>query len=121
MLVVMTGCSWALVTPPPRYDTGARPLACTAAWTAPFADTVVAAGLVAGGLAAAGEGLSPAVLIAALLAAVPYGFSAWYGYPRVDRCRRLNARNAAITPQAAIWSRNVRAWPAQSLPVSSSR
>ena len=91
-LLLISGCSWALVTPPPRYDSGARPLACTDEWTPPIADTVMATGLIGGATAAVLTELSPAVVIAAVLAAVPYGFSAWYGYPRVDRCRRLNAQ-----------------------------
>ncbi len=95
-LLLMSGCSWALVAPPPRYDSGARPLACTAEWTPPVADTILATGLVGGATAAVLTDLSPAVAIAAILAAVPYGFSAWYGYPRVERCRRLTAQKRAL-------------------------
>lgn len=96
ILLIVSGCSWALVTPPPRYDTGARPLTCTAEWTAPVADTVMAAALAGGAAVSVIADLSPAVLIAAVLAAVPYGFSAWYGYPRVDRCKRLGAQKRAL-------------------------
>ena len=95
-LLLISGCSWALVTPPPRYDSGARPLACTDEWTPPIADTVMATGLIGGATAALLTELSPVVVISAVLAAVPYGFSAWYGYPRVDRCRRLNAQKRVL-------------------------
>lgn len=91
-MLVAGGCSWALVEAPPRYDSGARPLTCTTAWTPPVADTVLATGLAGLATGAVVADLSPAVVIAAILAAVPYGFSAWYGYPRIDRCRRLDAQ-----------------------------
>lgn len=94
-MLVAGGCSWALVEPPPRYDSGARPLACTTSWAPPVADTVLATALAGGAVTSVVAELSPAVLIATVLAAVPYGVSAWYGYPRVDRCRRLGAQRRA--------------------------
>lgn len=95
-MLVVSGCSWALVEPPLRYDSGARPLTCTTAWAPPIADTVLATALVGGATASVIADLSPAVLIATALAAIPYGVSAWYGYPRVDRCRRLNAQKRPL-------------------------
>ena len=96
-LALAPACSWALVTPPPRFDTGARPLPCTSSLTAPIADTVLVAGeLATAGVEGArlatgakGDKLEIPVVILTVLAAVPQVISAIYGYQHVGRCRAL--------------------------------
>lgn len=94
-LLLVPACSWALVEQPPRYDAGTRPLACTASLATPIADTalaVVFAGAATTLLISARTGdakLELGLGIAAGLAAVPYGFSAGYGYAQTGRCRGL--------------------------------
>lgn len=95
LLALLPACSWAFVEQPPRYDTGKRPLTCTSSSAAPAADSVISIVLLAtaaaAGIGAAGDEarVKLVVSIPAVLAAVPYGFSAGYGYLETMRCRRL--------------------------------
>lgn len=101
----MTACSWAFVDPPPLYyDPSFQAPSCTESVAAPVADTVLAAGFTAivVGVVIAIErsqhtsgpptgGFNPGVLLIlpAGLAAIPYTFSAIYGYRKTARCRRI--------------------------------
>ncbi len=95
--MVVPACSWALVEQPPRYDAGTRPLGCTASRATPIADTLLAVAFAGASATLAiasrddtsriGLGLA----VGAALAAVPYGFSAGFGYAQTGRCRRLGA------------------------------
>ncbi len=93
--MLLPACSWALVEQPPRYDRGVRPLLCTTSLAAPLADTVLATALAAAAAALLitsrdnDSKLGVAVGIGAILGAVPYGFSAGYGFAQTARCRRL--------------------------------
>ncbi len=98
-LLLVPACSWALVEQPPRYDRGVRPLSCTTRLAAPIADTVLAIALTAAAttLLVTSHDARPTigVGIGGLLAAVPYGFSAGYGYAQTERCRRLASHHAS--------------------------
>jgi hypothetical protein len=106
-LSLVTACSWAFVDPPPLYyDPSFQAPSCTQSVAAPVADTVLAAGFTAivVGVVIALErakttttsgqptgGFNPGVLLIlpAGLAAIPYTFSAVYGYRKTARCRRI--------------------------------
>jgi len=95
-----TGCSWLGVSKPPNGPIhAAPPLECTSERGAPVTDTALAAGLLGIGgaffiagstyphnLSSGAAALGGAVFVAA---AVPYAFSAGYGYSTTSQCRHL--------------------------------
>ena len=110
-LLLVPACSWALVDKPPGYDTGVRPLPCTTSLASPVADTVLAAGMFAAATAVVMASRSPdtngqptganfgiILVVPAVLAGIPYTFSAIYGYTQTHRCRRMNHQKPPPPP-----------------------
>jgi hypothetical protein len=106
------GCSLVLTRRPPIPEEPAVPMRCPESRAAPVADTVVAAAMLgaSAALIVAGATIDPArnrsecascfvyaVSLVPLTYAAAAGASAWVGYDRTARCRRVHAwRDACL-------------------------
>ena len=109
LLLLLGGCSFAFVSGP---DKGAPPTAsCTESRIAPIADTVIAGGLIAGGIAGLASQSKCTPTSAsdcsmfdysstaqtaggiALLAGLVWAISAYRGFSETSECRTLHAQH----------------------------
>ena len=96
-----TGCSWLAVSKPPKGPIQATsPLECTSGVASPVVDTILAVGLVVGGVVAVSQpakrgewvpsnAMSTGAGLVLFAVAVPYTLSAGYGYSTTAKCRQL--------------------------------
>lgn len=103
-MVLVGGCSVALVTGPPVHPTG--PFECTDSRVPPYLDVGIASALLLGGIAGiaaqnncdpsqqdclasnVGVGAAHDIGAVALLSAVVFGLSAVHGFSETSACRR---------------------------------
>jgi len=111
-LTVAPACSLLTVRGAPSRDPGTRPIDCTRSRFAPIVDTVPAVVLLGTALAVladisgddANDGDAGRTLAGGLVVIVfgvpglPFAGSAWYGYAKTGRCRRMNAAPLPAPP-----------------------
>lgn len=109
LLLVLGGCSFVFVSGPPK---GAPPTAsCTESRIAPIADTVIAGGLIAGGIAGVASqskctptsasdcsmfdysSTAQSVGAVALVGGLVWAISAFRGFSDTSECRTLHAQH----------------------------
>jgi hypothetical protein len=93
--LVLSGCSWIFVTPPPADAGRGERVECTTSPAAPVVDTLLAASNVAGALYIAGtvgNKATPtqnALVTTGLVWAIVYTTAAVHGYRATAACREL--------------------------------
>ncbi len=93
--LVLPGCSWLFITPPPPHAHRGEGVKCTTSPAAPIADTIFAGANVAGALVVIGTGGSPlppadnALAATGLVWAIVDTFAAVHGYKVTAACRDL--------------------------------